>query len=83
MRSLGGFKDHHMGTCLLFVIRIISAGATAPQDCLAANVYPGKSHQRGYDIPINNARFCLFPQAGSQGWGELAPSSKHVRVFAT
>ena len=23
--SLGGFKDHHMWTCLLFVIRIISA----------------------------------------------------------
>jgi len=82
--SLGGFKDHDMRTCLLFVIQIISAGAaTAPQDRLAAKVYSILSHQRAYDIRIHLTRFSLCSQACSQGWDQLAPSSKHVRGFAT
>jgi len=41
--SLGGFKDHNMQTCLLFVIRIISA---------RSNGSSGSSHSKGVPSPI-------------------------------
>ena len=57
--------------------------AAAPQDRVAAIVYPFLSHQQGTDIRVLMPRLCPRPQAGSHVSAQSAPSSKCVHGFAT